>query len=74
MKKLNGEYYLFDCLGIVYDSRTTGLPSNLTPVNTYKDDKEAKRDAMNYEASLYKNTYVNGELIDNKMLYEPYFW
>lgn len=70
---LNSVFYFFECLGVIYDDYLTGLPTNYTPVATYKSDKEAIKDAANYEATLYKVTYKNGERIKSKVLYEPCF-
>ena len=73
LPELNGDYYLFDCLGLLYDAARTGMPcDNLISVKAYTDDKEAITAAANYEATLYRYTYVDGERVNRTVLYDPW--
>jgi len=67
---MNGKYYLFDCLGVIYDSNITGLPDNMVEVEKIKDDAEAVRIAQDHEATLIKYEYKDGQQTSRKVLYE----
>lgn len=67
----NGIYYFFDCLGLIFNGDHTGLPDNVAPAATFKDDNDAIRHAADYEATLYKYEYKDDELINSVTLYEP---
>lgn len=71
--KLNGTYFLFDCMdGQIGDRLLTleELRQAMTWKNVTYTEKDAKRIAMDYEATLYRYKYVDGELKENEMLYE----
>lgn len=71
--ELNGDFYYFDCLGLLYDAARTGMPcDNFISVKAYTDDKEAINAAANYEATLYRYTYVDGERVNRTVLYDPW--
>lgn len=65
--KLNGQYYFLDCMNAFAND-------GLFPAGEFKDDLEAIRTAANYEATLYKYTFKDGEEIEEKVLYEPRFY
>lgn len=69
--ELDGIYYYFDCLGLIFDERRTGLPDNVAPAKTFEDDDDAIRHAADFEATLYKAEYKNGEEVNTVVLYEP---
>lgn len=71
--ELNGAYYFFDCLGLLFNGDKTGLPDNFIPVRAFKDDSEAVATAANYEAVLYKYEYKHDERISSATLYEPQY-
>lgn len=71
--ELNGGYYFFDCLGLLFNGDRTGLPDNFIPVRAFKDDQEAISTATNYEATLYRYEYKDGEIVSSATLYEPQF-
>ena len=71
--ELNGCYYFFDCLGLLFNGDRTGLPDNFIPVRAFKDDQEAISTAANYEATLYRYEYKDGERVSSATLYEPQF-
>lgn len=72
----NGIYYYFDCLdGLLGDKLLTppevaeilhGRPADLT-------EKDLIKVAANYEATLYRQEYKDGELINDKLLYDCFF-
>lgn len=67
IKKIaDGSYYFMDCLNAFVND-------GLFPAGDFADDAEAIRTAANYEATLYKYEYRNGERISNRVLYEPRF-
>lgn len=70
--ELNGDFYFFDCVGLIYNGDISGLPDNFVPVSTYKSDKEARADAANYEATLYRYTYEHDERVKTTLLYDPW--
>lgn len=69
--KLNGFYYGFECLGLIFNGDRTGLPDNVAPVATFEGDDDAISHAADFEATLYKYEYKDGELINTTTLYEP---
>ena len=74
-EKLNGTYYLFDCLdGVIGDRLLTleELRQAMTCENVTYTEKDAKRIAMYYEATLYKYKYIDGEVKKSKMLHDPW--
>ena len=71
--ELNGFYYFFDCLGLLFNGDHTGLPDNCIPAKAFEDDKEAINTAANYEATLYKYEFENGVRKSSVTLYEPQF-
>lgn len=59
-------YYSFDCMNAF-------LADKLFPVGTFEGgDREAIKTAANYEATLYKHTFENGERVDSVKLYDPW--
>lgn len=58
-EKLNGTYYLFDCL-----IRQAMTREKVT-------EKDAKRIAMDHKATLYRYEYKDGEVKEIKKLYDP---
>lgn len=74
-EKLNGTYYLFDCLdGVIGDRLLTieELRQAMTWENVTYTEKDAKRIAIYYEATLYRYKYINREVKESKMLYDPW--
>ena len=74
-EKLNGTYYLFDCLdGVIGDRLLTleELRQAMTWENVTYTEKDVKRIAMDYEATLYRYKYIDGEVKESKMLYDPW--
>lgn len=74
-EKLNGTYYLFDCLdGVIGDRLLTlqELRQAMTWENVTYTEKDAKRIAMDYEATLYRYKYIDGEVKESKTLYDPW--
>ena len=74
-EKLNGTYYLFDCLdGVIGDRLLTleELRQAMTWENVTYTEKDAHRIAMDYEATLYRYKYIDGEVKESKMLYDPW--
>ena len=74
-EKLNGKYYLFDCLdGVIGDRLLTleELRQAMTWENVTYTEKDAKRIAAYYEATLYRYKYIDGEVKESKMLYDPW--
>lgn len=61
----NGTYYYFDCM----NADTSGL----YPKKDFKDDAEAIKIGANYEATIMKYKYFNGERISSKTIYDPLF-
>lgn len=64
-KKLNGTYYYMDCMNAFVND-------GLFPAKEFKDEQEAIQTAGNYEATLYKYEYRNGERVSSTVLYEPW--
>lgn len=74
-KKLNGVYYMFDGMdGVICDRLLTleELRQAMTWSNVTYTEKDAKRIAMDYEATLYRYEYIDGELKERKLLYEAW--
>lgn len=65
-KVLHGEYYYMDCLNAFVND-------GLFPAGEFSDDADAIRTAADYEATLYKYVYQDGEKISSRILYEPQF-
>ena len=61
----DGVYYYLDCMN--------AFTSGLFRVEEFEDDADAIQTAANYEATLYKDIYRNGERISRAVLYEPRF-
>lgn len=66
-------YYLFDCMGLLFNGNITGLPDNCIQAEAFKDDAEAIAAAANYEATLIKYEYSDGIKTSITTLYEPQF-
>lgn len=62
--RLNGSYYFMDCMNAFVNN-------GLFPAAEFADDAEAIRTAANYEATLYRYEYRDGERISSRVLYEP---
>ena len=74
-EKLNGTYYLFDCLdGVIGDRLLTleELRQAMTWENVTYTEKDAKRIATYYEATLYRCKHKDGEVKERKVLYDPW--
>lgn len=70
----DGIYYFFDSLGIMYSRHETGLLyDNLVQTSTFKDDKAAIREAINYESELFRYEYKGGKIANEECLYEPLY-
>ena len=63
ISRRNGAYYFIDCM----NAFVTGL----YPERDFKTDAAAIRTAADYEATLYKHEYKNGELVKSTILYKP---
>ena len=61
----DGFYYFFDCMNACITDR-------LFKESAFKDDKEAVAFGANYEATVIKYEYQNGERVSSSVLYEPY--
>lgn len=67
VKKIaDGCYYFMDCMNAFVND-------GLFPAAEFKDDAEAIREAANYEATLYKFDYKDGQRISSSVLYQPRF-
>ena len=67
VKKIaDGEYYYMACLNALVND-------GLFPAAEFKNDSDAIQTAANYEATLYKYEYKDGQRISSKILYEPLF-
>lgn len=62
-KKLNGSFYYFECGNAFVDG--------LYNVSAFTSDGEAIRKAADYEATLYRYEYQDGEQTDYTVLYDP---
>ena len=59
-------FYTFDCMNAF-------LADKLFPVSTFEGgDREAIHTAANYEATLYKHRFCNGERVLSEKLYDPW--
>ena len=65
-KVLHGQYYYFDCMNAFVND-------GLFPAAEFESDAEAISKAADYEATLYKYEYSNGERISTATLYQPMF-
>ena len=65
-KRLHGTYYYFDCMNAFVND-------GLFPAREFKDDAEAIRYAADYEATLIKYEYKEGERISSAVIYQPMF-
>lgn len=61
----DGFYYFFDCLNAM-------LTDRYFEAGAFKDDKDAISTAANYEATLYKYEFKDGDRVSSKVLYDPY--
>ena len=61
---LDGDYYYFDCMNAFVNG-------GLFPAAEFATDEEAIRQAANYEATLIKYHYQQGEQTDSRVIYEP---
>lgn len=60
------QFYTFDCMNAF-------LADKLFPVATFEGgDAEAIKTAANYEATLYKHTFQDGERVECVKLYDPW--
>lgn len=66
-KTPDGFYYYMDCMSADVNDR-------LHPAAEFDGDADAIQAAANYEATLYKYEYRNGERISSRILYEPQFY
>lgn len=64
-KELDGTYYFFECLNAFVNS-------GLFKESEFKDDQDAIKTALDYEATLYKEEYKDGKMIKAKMIYDPF--
>lgn len=62
---LNGNYYYFDCMNAF-------LTERYFKETAFKGDSEAIETAANYEATLYKYTFKDGEPVETITLYDPF--
>lgn len=67
--ELNGCYYLFDCMGVICE--IPGYETNFIKADAFKSDKEAVSFGANYEATVIKYEFKNGERTGHKVLYDP---
>ena len=65
-KLQDGDYYYFDCMN-------ADINDQLYSVNYFTGDAEAIRSAANYEATLYRHTYKDGQRVKSETLYEPQY-
>lgn len=61
----DGVYYFMDCLNAFVSDR-------LLPAGDFAGDADAIQTAANYEATLYKYEYRDGQRISSAVLYEPF--
>ena len=62
----DGFYYYMDCMNAFVND-------GLFPAAEFEDDADAIRHAANYEATLYKYEFKDGQRISSATLYEPAF-
>jgi len=65
-RRLNGIYYYFDCMNAFVND-------GLFNAAEFDGDRDAIQHAANYEATLYKYEYRDGERISSAVIYEPQF-
>lgn len=63
-EKANGVFYFLDCMNAF-------INDGLFPADQFKSEAEAIQTAADYEATLYRYEYRDGELINSKVLYQP---
>ena len=63
--ELNGDYYFFDCMNAFVTDR-------YFKVSAFKSDADAISTAANYEATLYRYTFKDGERVNRTVLYDPW--
>ena len=63
----DGDYHYFDCMNALVND-------GLFTAGDFKDDNEAIEKAADYEATLYKYTYKDGQRTGSRILYEPQFY
>ena len=66
-RRLNGTFYFFDCMNAFVND-------GLFKAAEFDGDADAIHHAANYEATLYKYEYKDGEIIDSAIIYEPRFY
>ena len=64
--RLNGTYYHFECMNAFVND-------GLFKAAEFDGDADAIQHAANYEATLYKYEYKDGEIISSAVIYEPRF-
>lgn len=62
---LDGIYYFFDCLNAFVNN-------GLFKESEFKDDGDAVSFGANYEATVYKYEYKNGERVGSALLFDPW--
>ena len=62
---LDGDYYFFDCMNAFITDR-------YFEVSAFDGDPDAIKTAANYEATLTRLTFSQGELTGSKTLYDPW--
>lgn len=65
-KLRDGYYYYFDCMNAF-------INDGLYRADTFEGDQDAIDKAADYEATLYKYEFRNGEKVSTTVLYEPMF-
>lgn len=58
-------FYTFDCMNAV-------LADRFFAETAFEGDSDAIKTAANYEATLYKHRFENGERTDTVKLYDPW--
>ena len=66
-RRLTGTYYYFDCMNAFVND-------GLFNAAEFNGDGDAIRSAADYEATLYKYEYKDGEIIDSAIIYEPRYY
>lgn len=74
----NGTFYLFDCLDGIIGDRLLTLSELYALENGQRPgeytEKEAVRLAQDYEATLYRYEYEDGERVASATIYDPWGW
>lgn len=65
-QRRTGEYYVMECMNAFVDGK-------LIPAADFEDQNEAIQTAANYEATLYRVKFDDGELIERETIYTPQF-